>query len=895
MREPARIACALIVLGSFAACAPAQTDVPPQQLERVTVTGAAIKSVDGETSVPVTVVKMDGLRKAGVTSVEQVMAKLTAVQQSLNTASAIGSTSAGASLANLRGIGADKTLVLLNGQRIANNAVDGSAPDLNMIPFAAIDRVEVLRDGASSLYGTDAIGGAINFITKRDYRGGTLTLGADSPQHPGGTARSANAGFGVGDLATQGYNLFGFLSFKNQGNIAGTQRDFNKRIVGGLSYGTSPANYTQDFVHFYNPTLPTCSGTAVIDNGGACQIVTPAFVDFSPKTETYSGMLKGTLAVNDRLTLGAELFSTQDKVTTLIAPSPYNGDYLNPLMPNGQPNPYYPTTGANPNFTNSLVGAPAFKATTVFPNPADLQQGFVYVLWRDFPNGSRGQLNKNAQNRLLLSADGSAGGWDYTVSGAYNRNRVDQYLVSGYSDGNLVGEGLLEGVINPFGAQTTVGDQLLQQAALTGLLESATGEARNLDAQASREIGDWFGAGRPAQLALGAEYRHEKFVSAANRDFAARVVSATGVSPNFLAAGSRRVDAVYAELKLPLLEALELTASARYDRYSDFGSTTNPKLSLRYQPTRQLVLRGSASTGFRAPTLYELYGGPSYTVTSGNYANPLLCPGGTGGTQCAAQFQVLNDGNPGLQPEKSRSGTLGAVYQPAANASVGLDFWWIRVDQSIGKIPQLALFSKYNSVPQLQQYFHFAAGNTLSIASNCPGPRCGYVDQTLQNLGDLHTNGVDLSATHQLATAHGAFDLALNSTYVAKYASQDFKNGYWVQNVGTYGEAGPVFRWQHNLAVDWQRGGWGAGAVVHFKSGYVDAMPSHRVASYTTTDLFASWGAMRPLALVVGVRNLADHAPPFTDQKSLFQAGGWDSRYADPTGRAYYVRGTCGF
>ncbi|MET0518139.1 MAG: TonB-dependent receptor [Burkholderiaceae bacterium] len=857
------------------------------------MTGSAIKRIDAETAVPVTIVKMEDLKKSGVSSVEQIMANLTSVQSSTNTAQSIGSGSGGASFADMRGIGADKTLVLLNGQRIANNAVDGSAPDLNMIPFAAIDRIEVLRDGASSLYGTDAIGGVINFITKTDFQGGTITVGYDSPQHPGGKTRSVNAGFGYGDLDKQGFNIFGFASYKKQDNINGAQRDFNKRIIGGLSYSTDPANYTQDFEHYYNPTLPNCSGTQVVNVNGECRIVTPAFVDFMPKTETASGMLKGTFQVNPNLTLGAELFTTQNKVTTLIAPVPYGGYYINPgtqYYPSGNPN-------MDPAFNDGSAGAPGFAPTAAFPNPVNVLPGFVYVLWRDFPNGPRGQMNKNNQNRVLLTADGSVAGWDYSVAASYNRNKVNQYLVSGYADGDMIGEGLLEGIVNPFGDQTAAGSKLLQDAALNGRLQYAKGTITNINAHASRDLWDWFGAGRPAQLALGVEHRREKFLSAADRDFAAKVAVSTGVDPDFIAEGSRNVSAVYGELNVPVIKTLDVTASLRYDKYSDFGSSTNPKLSFRFQPSKELLVRGSASTGFRAPTLFELNGAPSYTNTAGNYANPVLCPDGKTGTQCTAQFQVLNAGNKQLQPEKSRSATLGAVFEPVNNLSLGLDFWWVHLKQTIDAIPQFALFNNYSAFPQLQPYFHFSAGNQLSVISNCPGAQCGYVDQTLQNLGKRRTNGIDLSALYKLPTAVGTFDFSLNSTYVIKYEFQDFKDGYWVKNVGNYGESGPIFRWQHNLSTNWRKDSFGAGVVVHFKSGYADFDPSThaRAPSYLTTDLFGSWAPRKDISLILGVRNLFDRDPPYTNQSDLFQAGGWDSRYADPTGRAYYVRGTYSF
>ncbi|MDQ2990867.1 MAG: TonB-dependent receptor plug domain-containing protein, partial [Pseudomonadota bacterium] len=150
----------------LSAAAMAQTD-NAAPIQRVEITGSAIKRIDAETAVPVTIIKMDDLKKQGVTTIEQVMANLTVSQSSLGTSQVVGSGTGGASYADLRGIGANKTLVLLNGRRLANNAFDSSAPDLNMIPFAALERVEVLRDGASSLYGSDAVGGVINFITRK--------------------------------------------------------------------------------------------------------------------------------------------------------------------------------------------------------------------------------------------------------------------------------------------------------------------------------------------------------------------------------------------------------------------------------------------------------------------------------------------------------------------------------------------------------------------------------------------------------------------------------------------------------------------------------------------------------------------------------------------------------
>ncbi len=877
---------------------PASSDT--QQIERVIVTGSAIKRIDGETSVPVTVVKMSDLRNAGVTSVEQILSSLSGVQSSVNSAQSIGSGTGGASFADLRGIGPDKTLVLLNGERVANNAVAASAPDLNMIPFAAIERIEVLRDGASALYGTDAVGGVINFITKKSYIGATVTLGYDKPRNAGGTARNGSIGFGFGDLASQGFNVLGSFSVKKEDAIAGDQRGFNRRIPGGLSNSTDPANYRQDFP-LYNPAAPTCSGTALIpvDGGTQCKIVTPNFVDFAPKADTASGFIKGTLRVNDSLELGAEAFLTRNKVTARVAPVPYGGYLMNPTTPDGRPNPYYPKTNVSPTFDDGTAGAPAFNPSAVFAHPVDVLPGFVYVYWRDFPNGSRDQLNDNKQSRLVLSAEGNAASWDYSVKFSTNKSTVDQTLTDGFANGDVIGEGLLEGIINPFGPQSAAGTALLEKAALTGLLTTSTGKVRILKATASRELGDWMDAGHAAQVAIGVERRHEDFDSHPIRDFARLVSASTGVDPDSTAKGSRDVTALYSELNVPVIRTLELTGSVRYDKYSDFGSSTNPKLSFRFQPSRQLLFRGSASTGFRAPTLFELYSSPAFTNTAGSLNNPINCPGGTpiagasAGANCATQFQVLTGGNAALKPEKARNFTVGAVFEPSAELNFSLDLWAIKIKNKISVIPQTSLFLNYS---HFQQYFHFAQpGNLLSITSNCPGPKCGYVETFNQNLGDINTNGVDLSAQYRRRTRVGQVDIALSSTFVNKYEYQDYVGGPFNPNVGVYSGAGPIFRWQHNLTASWAYDMLAAGVAVHYKSGYVDFLPSNHVSAFTTTDLYASWSPIKGASFVAGVRNLFDRDPPFSNQADIFQAGGWDSRYANAAGRTYYVRGTYSF
>lgn len=871
----------------FAGHALAQTqDAQQAPIARVEITGSAIKRIDAETSVPVTVIRADDLKKEGITTIEQVMANLSVSQAQQGTSQSVGSSTGGASFADLRGIGQNKTLVLLNGRRLANNAYDSSAPDLNMIPFAALERVEVLRDGASSLYGSDAVGGVINFITKKNFQGGVATFGEDVPSHGGGRSINANVAFGFGDLDTNGWNISAVIDHQEQYPVNGTDRSYNTRYPGGLSSSTFPANYYQggDSV---NPAGPGCTtGVHLIPDGGTgCLMTTSSFVDYIPRNVRDSGLIRGTMKLGEH-ELGVEYLTSQSIVATTIAPVPYGGLYMNRLRPDGTANPYYPTSGLDPAYTEAFM-------------PDGVQPGFAHVKWRDMPNGVRQDKNTNRQQRLVVSLQGNIGGWDYESAVTWNENRVQEQLF-GYSDGGIITQGVLNGVINPFGDQSAAGTALLNSAALSGTIQTARGQSTGADFHASREVGDWLNAGRAAALALGVQGTYDKFTSAANTEFAERVVASTGIDPNTFNSGTRHVFAGYGELNVPINKTLDVTGSVRFDKYSDFGNSTNPKVSFRWQPTQSVMLRGSYSTGFRAPSLYEIHSAQTYTNTAGTYDDPINCPGGTPlpghsrAANCSQQFQVLGGGSNTLQPEKSKNATLGLVIEPLKGLSVGFDFWALKLDHQISTLSQDDVFAdpvKYASV------YHRNPNGELSVdGSQCPNPAtCGYVDLRNQNLGGIITNGLDLSANYRLrSAAYGNFTFASNTTYVHKYEYQNSEGGEWHQNVGVYSGTNPVFRWQSTNNLVWNKNAYSAGLTAHYKSGYIDQDPTNHVASYTTFDTFVAWTQPKGLGLTVGVRNLFDKDPPLSYQDATFQAG-YDPRYTDVLGRTFYARATYTF
>jgi iron complex outermembrane receptor protein len=856
-------------------------------IQRVEITGSAIKRIDAETAVPVTVVKMEDLKKEGITTIEQVMANLSVSQSSTGTSQSVGLSTGGASFADLRGIGANKTLVLLNGRRLANNAIDGSAPDLNMIPFAALERVEVLRDGASSLYGSDAVGGVINFITKKSYQGGTVTIGADNPQHDGGFANNFNIGYGWGDLDKNGFNIFAMVDHQAQHRIGGTQRDFNTRYAGGLSPSTYPANWSQGDLLSGNPNGPGCSATYLVPGkGGLCNMTTSSFVDYIPKSERTTGMVKGTFKINENHELGVEFLSTESKVQTQIAPVPHGGLYMNYLRPDGSRNPYYPSA-ANPAYSDDLVG-----------QIDGLQPGYIGVKWRDLPNGSRADENINKQNRLVVSMRGTVAGWDYDGALTYNENKVTTNLF-GYDDDAIISAGVMNGVINPFGDQDAAGSALLSSAGLSGNQRNSKGVNKGADIKLSREVGDWLNNGRQAGLAVGAQYEHQKFHDAANSEFAAKVVSSTGLDPATLNEGSRSVSAFYSELNVPLLKNLDVTAAVRYDRYSDFGHTANPKFSFTYRPVGDVLLRGSYSKGFRAPSLYEINAATSYTNSSQG-DDPVNCPGGNpapgkpSSSNCQQQFQVMNGGNKNLSPEKSKNGTIGIMWEPIKNLTLSADWWTIRLTNQISILTDTDVLA--DPVTFAPYYHRNPAGNLATDGSQCPNPvTCGYLDLRTQNLGDMNSNGVDLAASYKLRTKdYGNFTLNYSGTWVHKYDYQNFIGDAMHTKVGVYSGGNPIFRWQNTVNLNWAKDKFGGGLVAHYKSGYLDQDEENHVASYTTFDGYGSWKAMPNLTLTAGVRNLFDREPPLSYQTDTFQAG-YDPRYTDPAGRTLYVRATYDF
>lgn len=866
-------------------------------LQRVEVTGSAIKRIDAETAVPVTILKMDDLRERGVNTVEDALNLVSGNQTLQGTSQSVGSGTGGASFANMRGLGNNKTLILLNGRRIANNAIDGSAPDLNMIPMAALDRIEVLRDGASSLYGTDAVGGVINFITKKDFTGAVVTAGASKGYGDGGGGKNFNLGFGTGDLEQQKFNIFGFIDYQHQNAITANDRAFTTP-----KYSVNSSNYSSNVTNgLYSPNAPGCNAphNSYVNDptaGKYCQINVESYFDLVPQSDKTSALLKGTFELSNTQSLETEYFVTQSKIVSTISPSPIAGYSMNPNTP------FYPGyTGAGtaniPLFPSPTIVTPG---ATTCPN-SNIGAGDCWdptaqaqVYWRDTANGNRADEATNLQQRFVSSLKGIYKEWDYLTGLTLNQNKISDFYYN-YANSSIISSGILNGIINPFGPQTPAGTALIGTAGVSGVPINAVGTTATLDARASRELGDWYSTGRQVGLAIGAEHRNEKFSDVANSAVASTLGQAnTGIDPNLNNQGQRGVNSIYGELNVPLTKNLDVTGAVRTDSYSDFGTSTNPKLSFRFQPQPSLLFRGSVSSGYRAPSLYDLNAANTYGITAGDWTDPLCGkPGATSHACTSTQRVDLTGGNKALKPETSKNAMFGVVYQPTSNFDAGVDFWWIQLNQTIGTLSETTVFNPAN-YGNFASLFNRLPDGSLSLSSvGCP--TCGYVNLQTQNLGTTNTHGLDFSSSYRWSTDDmGAFLFKGVGTYVNGYDYSDYAGGPMHDNLGIFSGQGPVFRLQNTASVTWMIEKYSLGISSHYKSGYIDQDQVSRVSVYQTYDLYGSYKPTKAATFTFGIRNLRDTPPPVSGQTLTFQTG-YDPRYYDAYMRVFYLNGTYRF
>ena len=893
------LALAIASLGVYSASLSAIAD--EQKVERIEVTGSSIKrSIAAEGALPVEVISADSIKQKGIATVEAALQLVSANQTTLGASQAIGSTTGGQSSANLRGLGANKTLVLLNGRRIANFALDGGSVDLNAIPMAAIERIEVLKDGASAIYGTDAVGGVINFITKNDYTGVNVEASYSAPEAKGGgRTTSATVSGGYGKLNDNGFNVFAALNHTKSDALESKDRDFAstgyRADLGYRSSGTTfPGNWSQGSLQG-NPTYPDCNLPSSFSIPGSknhtCRYDTSNRIELVPETEQTNLLMRGIYKLGENHTASLEYSWAKNEATGAVAETPLTGLKMT------SSNPYYPGAGITPGAT----GLDSSKA--------------VSVGWRMVPAGRRMDASDSNAHRLIAEFKGLLFNWDYNVGVSYAKSDVTTSFVDGYVDLSKIQAGI-NGVdfngkkiyLNPFGAATADEAAYIASAKIKGTTQTAKGETFGVDAKITRDLFDL--PGGAAGFALGVDFRKEKYSTIINHAVTDNAAS-SGISGAEDVSGDRKVSAVFTELVLPITKKLEAQLAARYDDYEGVGGSFNPKVGLRYQPIKQVMFRGSYTTGFRAPTLYDLNQPNALTYTSGSFNDPVLCPGGNGipgsdaGRDCDMQFLRQYGGNKNLKPEKSTSFSFGVVFEPVKNFTTSIDYWNIELKDAISSLDPSSIFNntaKYGSRIVRCSQLTPAQLASNDLASICGGVSPGidpiaYVSNTLENLGGVKTSGLDLGINYALPTGVGRFTFTLDGTYILKYDYQREPDGEWIKNAGVYADSSPVLRWQHVASVSWAKGPYLTTLTNRFKSGYedknanagVDPEYYQRVKAYSVLDLALTYSGVKNLSVTAGIKNLENKNPSFSNQDDTFQVG-YDPRISDPYGRQYYLR-----
>lgn len=898
-----------------------------ESVQRVEVTGSLIRRIDSETSLPVTTIRSEDLQRVGVTNAEQAVQFITQQQGGTVTSGSVSGTNGAAAYADLRSLGAQRTLVLLNGKRVVSNPFATVAVDLNTLPMAAVDRIETLSDGASSIYGTDAIAGVINFITRRDYQGGAVSAQAQVTEAGGGDVYTGGLLLGLGDINTQGWNVFGSLNVRQQKPLGGLDREFARtsyipsRGFNGTSPTTFPANYSQTVgttttVANTNPSLaagcepptsipiPEANGTTI-----RCFADTQAFTQTSPEQDQASLFLRGSLALGADHRASLEFFHGYNKVTQQIAPSPEAGLQIFP------DSPFYPGNGAIP-ITNTNL---------------NVQQP-ISVSWRTTVLGARRGQQENNTQRLVAGLEGAVAGWDYQTHVLWSKAEVVNEFLNGYPMTNPLRAGtrgcvtaptVVNGVVNcseplvfngqrvylnPFGEQTEAGLAYLRANQVLGEVQRGESEMASWTGSISRTFGNL--AGGPIAVAAALELRKEEMVYRTDVPLVSQAASSGLAGSGALRQGDRDIKAVAVEANFPILKSLEIGAAVRMDKYSDFGDTVNPKVSLRFTPNEKVLVRASANTGFAAPSLYQLYLPNSTTFTSTRYNDPVLCPGGTAAPtgipsrDCGLQFQQLQGGNANLEAEESTAWTAGIVLQPTREFSFGLDFWSYHVENSIGVTGEQTIFGDPTKYASLFVRCSQAPADRRAAIGACnvsdASDALAYIVNTNQNLGDTRTSGVDLQANYATgATSFGRFNFSLRGSYVHKYRFQVERNGNFFDANGNYSPlfGGPVIRYQQVTSLNWDNGPWSMLFTHRHVHRYFDqngtsvaaGFRNNVVKNYDTLNISATYRGIKGLTLSGAVLNVFDVDPPFSNQVSRFQARAYDDRFASPLGRAYQV------
>ncbi len=921
-----RRGCTLSTIGLAVATLAAGTAYA-QEATRIEITGSLIKrtSATDEGALPVTSIRAEELQARGHTELKDFMLELPQ-------ASSLGSFAGTAGpMTSLRGFGPMRTLTLLNGRRLAKEPLTNQYTSVSVMPRMALSRTDILRDGASSAYGSDAIAGVQAFYTHSRFTGAQIKAEVLQPSRSGGGDYwSLGLLGGIGNLEQDGWNFYVAGEMQRRKILP---RESRPELISGdqlnaLGISTAPglgANATP--ANFTDPTNPTASQRTIRYNPYFSTGCLPPYSEpstsggrqtcFLDANDTYTAWgngndintlyTKGTLALGGGHQLSLEYNNANFLVLQRNAAIPVTVRLTST-------HPYYPGNGI----------VPAVPGLNLGGRPID-------ALWSVADLGPRDRGDHHSNSRVVLGLEGTLWGWDYRTGYNVGWAKRDTRAESGWArvSGLATVQGtattlFLDPRLNPFGLQNAAGLALLKSATIDGQsLRIHRSQNQSLDFTVS---GDLFKLpGGISTLAAGAEFRKDTWRAIGlstndpkptlnnQIDLLGGDSQAQGANTTTTNEISRNITSVFAEVELPVTQTLAFNLAARSDKYEDLDKTTlNPKVAARWQPNKMLMVRASANTGFRAPALPEIYSKETERTAIATFNDPILCPTVNGVATPAAGYTVEQvcsltgrnqvtkvPGNSGIKPEESKSWTAGFAVEPLKGLSASVDYWETEITEVIGNRAITFILANPTLYTDL---FRRNPDGTLATDAVFNPP---------SNLGKIRGAGIDVSLNYVApALPLGRLAFGIDIAYLTKWeaATPEVAGGTYQSALAQYNDVVPVNpnaglsnatrglnnRWRHTAQVSWGFGDWNLQLSQRYQSKVRDQnLPARTgagtsgprdVASYAQYNLVASWSGVKGLKLSAGVNNLFDAAPPQTNHNGY---NGYLTSSVDVLGRAY--------
>jgi len=816
-------------------------------IDKITVTGSRIKGVDLEGTQPLVVLNAEDIRQSGASSISELMKQLGQTRggdgsfSTSESGATSTSTPAGQAAASLRGLGPSSTLTLINGRRVAASSFASGTQnfvDINSIPLAAIERIEVLATGASAIYGADAVAGVINYILKKDYQGAEVNLSSGN-SFAGSDEGKHNINLVLGTNAAGG-NLTVFADYYKRGGFSAQDRDFTKQPLLANSYSYLPKNtpniyYKSSYAGVDEVANPNCATEFVTTEYGESICAYYNNEDDMLNSELESGSV-GLIFSRDigDMVWNSDIFYSASKSIASSKPAPINQiddsdgawaplsvlDVVPSLLDEVYPEYYY--TGDTDRELRGIRYDGRFSA----PRTVEVETDAIRLVsslsgqWADW----------DWESGITLSRSESS---QEAIAGIYNRYKYNA-VVNGElcSDGSIADydsandqlscvNGQLQDSYNPFLAGNNANDALLAMSQ-----EVPTRDGKSLvygwDARLTGELFEF--NDQVVSAAFGVEARKEKITDIPSLNAQARsendyLVDVYGFGSS-LSQAKRTQWGAFAEFYVPINDMVELQLAGRYDDYDDFGDTFNPKVAITVRPSDELVLRASWSTSFRAPSLTQA--GVKLRTTTATYdcganqaVSDLYC-GGDGGESSP---NVLELGNPNLRAEESESVSVGFAYSPNQDTTITLDYWQFKHDNLVDTDMTGVLAAAIDDaslrhcgviaegetgVSYDEELCDYTDANGLSILEH-GADLADLKDQwvadftrddglplyrdhiiQLQNTGEQNVSGVDLSFDHRVEFVSGALSFNLDATHYIEFERNKAGSSELEQLVGSW-------------------------------------------------------------------------------------------------------------